>query len=290
MNLRTARVDSGLEWRWHDCIARYHAFLARLASWKGLIVSSTIALLWLGTLVWLSTVALSLQSIWWIVPAIALRTFLHTGLFIIAHDAMHRAVFPFSRRVNDGIGAIALSLYALLPYHESFKKHWQHHRNPAREGDPDFHDGVRSHPLIWYVTFMSRYINSRQLLVLGIGMTVIFQALTRGLQIPTANLMWFWVLPILLSSLQLFYFGTYLPHRLTGNGYTNPHHAVSLDFSPIRSFLACYHFGYHWEHHEYPHLAWYELPAAHAKSLQNSPCQINASACVNQNEPADAAD
>jgi len=44
------------------------------------------------------------------------RTFIQTGLFIVAHDAIHGVVLPSNRRLNDGIGQLVLTLYALLPY------------------------------------------------------------------------------------------------------------------------------------------------------------------------------
>ncbi|RPH99133.1 MAG: hypothetical protein EHM72_11965 [Calditrichaeota bacterium] len=50
-------------------------------------------------------------------------------------------------------------------------------------------------------------------------------------------------------------------HDAIHAGYDNPHHAKSNDFHPIVSFLTCYHFGYHWEHHEYPGIPWWRLPA-----------------------------
>jgi len=35
--------------------------------------------------------------------------------------------------------------------------------------------------------------------------------------------------------------------------------ARSLDVHPALSFLACYHFGYHFEHHARPDLPWWTL-------------------------------
>jgi beta-carotene ketolase (CrtW type) len=73
----------------------------------------------------------------------------------------------------------------------------------------------------------------------------------------------------LLSSLQLFLVGTFLPHR--GQDH-NPgenqgddlgedrHRSISLALPEGLSLLACYHFGYHREHHRAPQLAWHQLP------------------------------
>ena len=67
-------------------------------------------------------------------------------------------------------------------------------------------------------------------------------------------------LPLLLSSLQLFVVGTYLPHRSSRVRSRDRHQAASLAWPPALSLLACFHFGYHWEHHHNPSLPWYRLP------------------------------
>ncbi|MFB2979106.1 fatty acid desaturase [Microseira sp. BLCC-F43] len=43
-------------------------------------------------------------------------------------------------------------------------------------------------------------------------------------------------------------------------GYTNPHRCQSNSLSTFWSFITCYHFGYHEEHHEYPEVPWWQLP------------------------------
>jgi beta-carotene ketolase (CrtW type) len=78
---------------------------------------------------------------------------------------------------------------------------------------------------------------------------------------PLSSLLLFCTLPLLLSSLQLFVIGTYLPHRQTTCRSGDRHHAASLAWPEALSFLACFHFGYHWEHHADPRLPWYCLPA-----------------------------
>lgn len=230
----------------------------------GIGVSAIILLLWGSSLVVLTRIDLSTLSVW-LLPAILGRTFLHTGLFIIAHDAMHGTVCPSDRRTNHLIGKMALTLYGFLLYDRCLERHWQHHRYPGRLGDPDYHDGLHNSAIGWYFSFMRRYIDAQQMLVLGIGMTVAFHGLHFVLHAPYLNLLLLWVVPTILSSIQLFYFGTYLTHRLPEGGYDNSHHAKSISFPAFWSFLACYHFGYHWEHHEYPHLPWYKLPTTRSK-------------------------
>jgi beta-carotene ketolase (CrtW type) len=70
----------------------------------------------------------------------------------------------------------------------------------------------------------------------------------------------FWVLPLVLSSFQLFLFGTFLPHRSHGAPAAEGHVIQSQGYGHLLSLLACYHFGYHWEHHAYPAVPWFRLP------------------------------
>lgn len=90
------------------------------------------------------------------------------------------------------------------------------------------------------------------------GLNLIFIIL--ALQIPIANIALFWIIPSLLSSVQLFYFGTFLTHQEPEEGYTNPHRAKSTSFPVWWSFITCYHFGYHEEDHQYPNVPWWKLP------------------------------
>ncbi|CAN1213041.1 Fatty acid desaturase [Tumidithrix helvetica PCC 7403] len=235
--------------------------LYNFASYQGIAIGLGILGLWAIALYFCLSMNLAEMPILFVILAVLGRTFLHTGLFIVAHDAAHGTVFTGDRRVNDWFGRIAIAIYALLPYAKFLKNHGLHHKNPGRAGDPDFHDGRHKNAIAWYMAFMVRYLDRRQLVVIFVGFTVIFHSLRLGMQVSPINLLLFWILPILLSSMQLFLFGTFLTHREPQQGYTNRHHAMSSNFPVMLSFLACYHFGYHWEHHEYPHLPWYKLPS-----------------------------
>jgi beta-carotene ketolase (CrtW type) len=238
-------------------------------SGKGLMLAAAILLGWLVSLFTLLAVDLHGIPPGMVVLAVLLRSFLQTGLFIVGHDAMHRVLLPSHRRCNDLMGSLALGLYGALSYGRCFAKHHRHHRNPGGQRDPDFHGrGVES-PLLWYCRFMAGYLSLPQMtgLVACWGLLL----LVALAETPTAvqNLLLFCTLPLLLSSLQLFLVGTYLPHRHSdpsGSG----HHAISLALPEWLSLLACYHFGYHWEHHEYPGLAWFQLPK-HYRSHRQLP-------------------
>ena len=223
---------------------------------KGLCIAITIISAWGLGLSLLLTLDVTRPNSVLLLMGVLCQTFLYTGLFITAHDAMHGTVCPAYPRINNTIGAIAVRLYALFSYRKLLVKHSTHHRTPASAADPDFHDGEHSGFLAWYLRFMKEYLSWGQI----IGMAVVFQIMEYVLMVPTINLILFWVSPALLSTLQLFYFGTYLPHRLPEGGYNNPHRARSNTYSVLWSFITCYHFGYHWEHHEYPYLPWWQLP------------------------------
>lgn len=124
---------------------------------RGILAAGLIISLWGLSLSALLAIDLSGWSVFGLLPLMLWQTFLYTGLFITAHDAMHGAVCPQNRQLNDGMGAVALWLYALFSFRKLLKNHRLHHLYPARELDPDFHDGQHKHPGIWYLHFMGQY-------------------------------------------------------------------------------------------------------------------------------------
>lgn len=217
-------------------------------------IALTIIVLWLGSLTALFALPLHPALI---VPGWAWMTFLSTGLFITAHDAMHGTVAPGRRRLNDAIGAVAVALYALFSYRKLIGKHHQHHAHPAHApDDPDYHDGEHPGFWRWYFHFAFGYVGVWQI----VGMAVVFNVLSHIVGVAEPKLFAFWVIPALSSTLQLFYFGTYLPHR-GAHSDDDVHRARSNDYPVWMSFLTCYHFGYHREHHEHPGVPWWGLPA-----------------------------
>lgn len=231
---------------------------------KGILIAFAMFALWASSLVFLFYLDLSKVPVWLVLPAILWQTFMYTGLFIISHDAMHGAVFPQNRKINNLIGSAAVFVYALFSYKKLLKKHGVHHQHPATELDPDFHDLKHKNFFAWYFHFMMSYTTWRQI----IGLMVIFNIVRSVTHIPELNLELFWGLPSLLSSLQLFYFGTFLPHREPKGGYTNSHRAQSSEFPVFWSFVTCYHFGYHQQHHENPNVPWWKLPEIYKNSKQ----------------------
>ncbi|OUC12402.1 MAG: hypothetical protein B0A82_22750 [Alkalinema sp. CACIAM 70d] len=232
--------------------------------WTGLSITIILVILWGSSLGWL----LQSKHLPWFATVLGIlgHTFLQTGLFVLAHDAMHVNLVPHQRTLNHSIGRCLILLYAGLSYDRCCENHYKHHRIPGQASDPDFHTEGDSNPFHWYVKFMQEYLSLSQLARLFMGLSICMLCL--GVSITTlTHLLLFELLPLWLSSLQLFWFGTYLPHRHPP--LNQPHQARSSDYPVWLSFLTCYHFGYHWEHHEYPRTPWYQLPDRRPQHIDN---------------------
>jgi beta-carotene ketolase (CrtW type) len=202
---------------------------------------------------------LPLESGWWLLalPVVAVQTWLSVGLFIIAHDAMHGSLAPGRADVNRWWGRVALLLYAGFWMDRLAPKHFDHHRHVGTERDPDFSADHPTRFWPWYASFMVRYFGWREFLILS----ALVWTYVLLLGAPIGNLLLFWALPAILSSVQLFYFGTYLPHRHEEQPFADQHRARSNAYPVWLSLLTCFHFGYHREHHLSPGTPWWALPA-----------------------------
>jgi beta-carotene ketolase (CrtW type) len=187
-------------------------------------------------------------------------TWLSVGLFIVAHDAMHGSLAPALPKLNAAVGSLALLLYAGFSFRRILAKHRMHHLAPGTEDDPDFFS--RAKPVSWYLVFMARYFGWREFLTLA-GAVMLYQHLL-GARAPYVA---FWSLPSLLASIQLFWFGTYLPHRPGAEPFPDRHNARSSQMGAWASLLTCFHFGgYHHEHHLAPSAPWWRLPAVRGRA------------------------
>ncbi|MEM8971518.1 MAG: fatty acid desaturase [Pseudomonadota bacterium] len=189
---------------------------------------------------------------------VALNCWLFVGMFIVAHDCMHGSLVPFRPTWNRLIGQVCLGLYAGFEFDTLNRKHHLHHRHSGTKDDPDFDERPPHGFLNWYVRFFIEYFGWKQLAFLSI-VSAVYLIL---LQVNYSNLLVFWAVPAILSSLQLFYFGTYLPHRPAAESFVDRHRTRSNEWSWLASLLTCFHFGYHHEHHLYPSLPWWRLPTA----------------------------
>lgn len=226
----------------------------------GLSLAGAIVCTWLAIHV-ATLFVMRLAGAWWLLalPVMALQCWLSVGLFIVAHDAMHGSLAPFRPRLNRAVGRVALLLYGGIWYDDLVARHFAHHRAPGTDDDPDFHGDGTPAAWRWFGAFFREYLSLGQL-ARQFGVAVVYVFL---LGVAPQNLLVFWAAPALLSAVQLFYFGTYLPHRREEAEFVDAHRARSNDFSPLLSLATCFHFGYHHEHHAHPSVPWWRLPARH---------------------------
>lgn len=186
---------------------------------------------------------------------VALQTWLSVGLFIVAHDAMHGSLAPGRPGLNAAIGGLALGVYAGFPFDRLRAAHHAHHAAPGTPHDPDFHAEAPTRFLPWFLRFFTTYFGWRQMAVLTAYLLLAILALRAA----PLDLLIFWAAPALLSALELFTFGTWLPHRVSASPFADAHRARSSTFGSALSLATCFHFGRHHEHHLRPDLPWWKL-------------------------------
>jgi beta-carotene ketolase (CrtW type) len=193
--------------------------------------------------------------LWQTLGLIALQCWLYTGMFIVAHDTMHGSLVPGREKLNAVIGTAILFVYAGFDWKAMRTAHHAHHAFSGTEQDPDFNADNPNAFWPWYTKFFLTYFGWRQLLIL-VGFTVAYILIGASY----ANTIIMWAVPAILSSVQLFYFGTYLTHRQSDT-FPDHHNARTNNFGRLASLMSCFHFGYHHEHHLFPHEPWWRLPA-----------------------------
>lgn len=217
----------------------------------GIFIAIAIIFIWASHLFYcLSNVHVDFLSISFNFHVI-FQGYLYTGLFITAHDAMHKTISR-NQMINNLIGQTASFLFAAMSYKKLYKNHHLHHKFPGTEEDPDF--CVKSQNFfVWWINFLFRYSTFLQIVV----MAIVFNVLK--IWFAEINIWFFLVIPSFLGSLQLFYFGTYLPHKLPHSEQMKPHNARTQKKNHLLAMLSCYFFGYHFEHHENPGIPWWKL-------------------------------
>ncbi|SOB88317.1 beta-carotene ketolase (CrtW type) [Sphingomonas guangdongensis] len=194
---------------------------------------------------------------------VAVQAWLSTGLFIIAHDCMHGSLAPGRPRLNRIVGTLCLGIYAGLSYGALLPKHHAHHAAPGTGDDPDFHAAAPRRALPWFASFVRNYYTHGQIARITVA-AIVYLLLGATL----LNIVVFWAVPALLALSQLFFFGTYLPHRHDDQPFADAHNARSSTLPPLLSLVTCFHFGaYHHEHHLSPGTPWWRLPAVRRESL-----------------------
>lgn len=240
--------------------ARFALPDARVQGAIGLTLAAAIAGSWLAIHAFAMFVFELSWTTWPIALAMAMvQCWLSVGVFIICHDAMHGSLVPDNPQLGSRIARLLLFLYAGFQWRVLRDSHHAHHRLAGHMGDPDFDENNPAHFGRWYATFFRRYFGLQSLLFVHLLVGIYWLLLG----IPMAQIVLLYGAPALLSSLQLFYFGTYRPHHHnSAQPFADQHNARSDGFSTLISLLTCFHFGYHLEHHRRPDVPWWALPAA----------------------------
>ncbi len=232
----------------------------------GLTLAALMFAIWIGIHIWAMFFFTISARNWLLVPfVIALQCWLSVGMFIVAHDAMHGSLAPGRGGLNAAIGAVVLFLYAGFGWRRMRDAHFDHHRYPGSDRDPDFNAVNTRDFWPWYGQFLKRYFGWQSAAFISSVVLVYFFVLG----VPQENVTFLYGVPAIMSSLQLFYFGTYRPHRHAADDFADRHNARTNEFGMIASLFSCFHFGYHHEHHLSPGTPWWALPKAHRDYMRD---------------------
>ena len=88
------------------------------------------------------------------------------------------------------------------------RAHFEHHRRPGSDTDPDFHPGRPRAFVPWLIRFFGGYYTHMMLALITVRIWVYVV-----LGAAPSHIILFWGVPSVLAVFQLFYFGTFLPHR-----------------------------------------------------------------------------
>ena len=217
----------------------------------GVFIALLVIISWASHLAYMLLLQpVNLLDVWFWVHML-IQTWLFTGLFITAHDSMHGTISA-NRKLNNVIGFSATLLFAGMWYPMLIKKHKMHHVNPGTALDPDYYTGKQNF-FIWWFSFMKSYVTIWQILIMAglFNLGLLF--------FSEIQLIVLWIIPSILATFQLFYFGTYLPHRLPHTTEMGIYKSRTLKKNHLWAMLSCYFFGYHYEHHASPQTPWWKL-------------------------------
>lgn len=238
-----------------------------LSTSRSLIYAATVISAWICTHIYalwfldaLNRPGLGLAILLW-------QSWLSVGLFVTGHDCMHGSLAPGNPKLNRVVGELVLRLYFLFDYSKLYRMHHLHHKFAGTARDPDFDANHPSSFALWYSTFMITYVDLAFFCRVG-AMVCVYTTLL-GSRWPYVFV--YYAFPALLSSLQLFYFGTFLPHRVDPEQpFDDDSRSRSSHFPQWLSLLTCFHFGYHSEHHNYPQVPWWSLPSVYQAQSQGA--------------------
>lgn len=256
----------------------------------------TLALFAGALVIWFSSTTAALAGMLPTGLAIALNTIAAFWMFTVFHDASHNAVSQ-NRKLNDGIGRVAILFLSPLPIFRAFRFiHMQHHRfaNETRDRDPDaWCGGGRwwTLPFRWatldlfYYWFYLPRLKDRPaaerretLASIVLGVTVVAALISAGYGL---EMLLYWLIPARFAIFWLALAFDYLPHHPHGvperdNRWKATSNRVGMEWllTPILLYQ-----NYHLVHHLYPRAPFYRYlklwHAREAEHLSHSPYLIS---------------
>lgn len=221
--------------------------------------------------------ALSASSLLIRIPATLVLGVLLVTVSVVMHEGCHRLIFP-TRRANR-LAATLLGFPILLSATAYRALHLRHHSFEHTERDPDDIDGLHRRGLppvvIYYlVLLVGTYLYfphvaregwraahsaaERRAIAAEYAALILLLGLAWWLAPEPMLRLWFW--PLVVAA-QLTSLRSLAEHGLTSGD--NPFVATrSVRTGRLLGFLIC-HLNLHLEHHLFPGVPWYNLPAVH---------------------------
>jgi fatty acid desaturase len=207
-------------------------------------------------------------------------------LSIVQHEANHYLLFT-SRVVNEVVGTIAAGAIGFTMGYRRI--HFEHHRALGAPSDPDLANYIeypktRTGFLADVAKNMSGYAATRQFVVqtfarganvkgskaegAGFVWIVLLQAAIFGAFAASGhwyNYFFVWILPLVTVAKSLAQFRNIAEHtQVTDKGEVDSSRYRTIRCGWIEQFFfAPMYFNYHAEHHFFPGIPYYNLPAAH---------------------------
>ncbi len=228
---------------------------------------------------WAAGSACALLTHSWLVDALAVIVSAAAliGLSVFMHEACHRLLFR-NRKVNLGIGFLC-GLPVLISASAYRALHLKHHAAERTAADPDDIETLarkgRPLVLVYYALLLTgTYLYLPHVALIGYrvargrdrAIIVLEYCAIIGVHaaiwclLPASTMLTVWVLPMLLAS-QVTNVRSLAEHGLTTSG--SPFTATrSVISNRVVAFVFC-NLNYHLEHHLFPAVPWYNLPALH---------------------------
>lgn len=214
---------------------------------------------------------------WLILPALLLTALALNTFPLMVHEGMHALLLP-ERRANWALSTLLGGVF-LMSFTSYRVLHTRHHHYLGDPRDPDdYHNYSRSRATVWLLHFVRLFFGSllyivfipilalrhgtpaqRKLIFIEYGILFTFYSLLLRF-IPLHTLFMVWIAPLLLVGLFTAIRG------FTQHGITDAHDPYlasrTMLPNPVVAFFLLNE-NYHLEHHLFPEIPSYHLPALH---------------------------